>query len=338
MTRIAIVTGASSGLGKEFVKHIDAGASGQIDEIWVVARRLERLKALQRTCGTPVRPFCLDLTDPASFEVIEGALGQTPGAEVALLVNNAGFGVFGNVAMQDKRDGGAMVRLLMQAPVELIYRALPYLRRGSRIINIASVAAFLPPTQSRGLLGSQAVHPRSIALARRRARGLRHPCDRGLPQIHADGVPRCPGRRDRRPRDDDDRIRARRPRGRPGPARIAPRTIAVHSVARHEGILRRVARTSLQDGVGRRAGAGHHLTYRCAAPGRIRSDGAHMPIQPDFPSTAKKEALPAIERETGRAYCTQTNASINPRESLHPRKTQAIPSEGRAKPCPHRYA
>lgn len=144
MTRIAIVTGASSGLGKEFVKHIDAGASGQIDEIWVVARRLERLKALQRTCGTPVRPFCLDLTDPASFEVIEGALGQTPGAEVALLVNNAGFGVFGNVAMQDKRDGGAMVRLLMQAPVELIYRALPYLRRGSRIINIASVAAFLP--------------------------------------------------------------------------------------------------------------------------------------------------------------------------------------------------
>ena len=80
MTRIAIVTGASSGLGKEFVKHIDAGASGQIDEIWVVARRLERLEALQRTCGTPVRPFCLDLTDPASFEVIEGALGQTPGA------------------------------------------------------------------------------------------------------------------------------------------------------------------------------------------------------------------------------------------------------------------
>lgn len=144
MTRIAIVTGASSGLGREFVKHIDVGKTVNVDEIWVVARRLERLEALRRTCHTPVRPFCLDLTDPASFDVIEGALGETPGAEVTLLVNNAGFGVFGGVAMQDKRDGGAMVRLLMQAPVELIYRTLPYLRRGSRIINVASVAAFLP--------------------------------------------------------------------------------------------------------------------------------------------------------------------------------------------------
>ncbi len=72
VTARTIVTGASSGLGKEFVKHIDAGASGQIDEIWVVARRLERLKALQRTCGTPVRPFGLDLaysllTDPTEL-------------------------------------------------------------------------------------------------------------------------------------------------------------------------------------------------------------------------------------------------------------------------------
>ena len=144
MSRIAIVTGASSGLGREFVKRIDVGEAGHIDEIWVIARRLERLEALRRTCATPVRPFCLDLSDASSFEVVEGALTETPGAEVALLVNNAGFGVFGNVAAQDKADGGRMVRLLMQAPVELIYRSLHYLRSGSRIINIASVAAFLP--------------------------------------------------------------------------------------------------------------------------------------------------------------------------------------------------
>lgn len=144
MQRIAIITGASSGLGREFVKQIDAGGAGHIDEIWVIARRLERLEALRRTCSTPVRPFCLDLTDPSSFEVIEGALAQTPACEVALLVNNAGYGVFGSIASQGKQAGGDMVRLLMQAPVELMYRTLPYLRRGSRIINIASVAAFLP--------------------------------------------------------------------------------------------------------------------------------------------------------------------------------------------------
>ncbi|MDO4437818.1 MAG: SDR family NAD(P)-dependent oxidoreductase [Coriobacteriaceae bacterium] len=144
MTRIAIVTGASSGLGREFVKQIDASPDWNLDEIWVVARRKDRLEALQRTCQTTIRPFCLDLTDAESFDVIEGTLEQTPGAEVSLLVNNAGFGVFGSVASQNRDAGGTMARLLMLAPVELIYRTLPYMRAGSRIINIASVAAFLP--------------------------------------------------------------------------------------------------------------------------------------------------------------------------------------------------
>ena len=100
MTRIAIVTGASSGLGREFVKQLDAGAAGKLDEIWVVARRADRLEALRRTCDTPVCPFCLDLTDPASFDVIDGTLSETPTAEVALLINNAGFGTFGPIAAQ----------------------------------------------------------------------------------------------------------------------------------------------------------------------------------------------------------------------------------------------
>lgn len=144
MTRIAIVTGASSGLGREFVKQLDAGAAGKLDEIWVVARRADRLEALRRTCDTLVRPFCLDLTDPASFDVIDGALSETPTAEVALLINNAGFGTFGPIAAQRPEDGASMAKLLMVAPVELIYRTLPYYRAGSRVINVASVAAFLP--------------------------------------------------------------------------------------------------------------------------------------------------------------------------------------------------
>lgn len=143
MPRIAIVTGASSGLGREFVKRIDAGEAGVIDEIWVVAHRAERLEALRRTCSTPVRPFCLDLTDPESCAVIEGALAEAPAAQVALVVNNAGFGTFGAFAAQNRKDATDMVKLLMLAPVELIYRTLPYMREGSRIINIASVASFV---------------------------------------------------------------------------------------------------------------------------------------------------------------------------------------------------
>lgn len=144
MTRIAIVTGASSGLGREFVRRIDQGEAGAVDEIWAIARRAERLEALVRTCGTPVRAMPLDLTDESSFETVSAALEQTPGAEISLLVNNAGFGTFGDFARQPADNAPRMVALLLRAPVELTYRALPYMAAGSRIINVASVAAFIP--------------------------------------------------------------------------------------------------------------------------------------------------------------------------------------------------
>ena len=63
---------------------------------------------------------------------------------MVLLVNNAGFGTFGDFADMPARDNADMVRLLMLAPVELTYRALPYMAAGSRILNVASVAAFMP--------------------------------------------------------------------------------------------------------------------------------------------------------------------------------------------------
>ena len=137
MTSIAIVTGASSGLGAELVRLLCTGKFGPVDEVWAVARHAEKTDPL-------VRPFALDLTDPASFDVLEAALAETPGARVALLVNNAGFGTFGDFAGMPSVDNAAMVRLLMLAPVELTYRALPYMAAGSRVLNVASVAAFMP--------------------------------------------------------------------------------------------------------------------------------------------------------------------------------------------------
>lgn len=144
MTRIALVTGASSGLGREFVKRLDGGAMGTFDEIWTVARRADRLDALVRTCSTHIRPFCLDLSDPISFDIIEGALAETEDIDVALLVNNAGFGVFGDFALGGRTDASAMLDVLVKAPIELMYRTLPLMHAGARIINVASVAAFLP--------------------------------------------------------------------------------------------------------------------------------------------------------------------------------------------------
>lgn len=144
MSRIAIVTGASSGLGREFVRQIDLGAAGPIDEIWGVGRRAEKLEALVRIAKTPVRPFCLDLGDGESFDLLEGALAETAGARVSLLVNGAGSGAFGPFAKQSKSSASDMIAVLMRAPVELTYRVLPYMGSGSRIVNISSVAAFAP--------------------------------------------------------------------------------------------------------------------------------------------------------------------------------------------------
>lgn len=144
MPRIAIVTGASSGLGREFVRRIDADPTWSVDEIWVIARRVERLDALVRTCATPVRPFCLDLTDPISFDILESAVAEMDEPRVALLVNNAGAGIFGDFACAAPNEASDMCALLMRAPVELMYRMLPFMGAGSRIINVASVAAFIP--------------------------------------------------------------------------------------------------------------------------------------------------------------------------------------------------
>ena len=142
MPTIAIVTGASSGLGKELVRQIDAGGIGPVDEIWAVGRSENRLSALVRTCRTTVRPFCLDLTDPGAYDLLEGALAETAGARVRLLVNNAGFGTAGDFALQDRDSASSMIDILMRAPVELAYRVLPYMTAGSRILNTSSVAAF----------------------------------------------------------------------------------------------------------------------------------------------------------------------------------------------------
>ena len=72
MKEIIIVTGASSGLGREFVRQIELKVN--VDEIWVIARREERLKELKGEVKTPLKIFALDLSKQESFDVIKNAL------------------------------------------------------------------------------------------------------------------------------------------------------------------------------------------------------------------------------------------------------------------------
>ena len=89
MKEIIIVTGASSGMGREFAMQIEK--KYQVDEIWVIARRKERLECLKEKLQTKVKIFALDLTQKESFEIIQEALFQEK-PRVKALINCSGYG------------------------------------------------------------------------------------------------------------------------------------------------------------------------------------------------------------------------------------------------------
>ena len=80
--RIAVVTGASAGIGREFVYAIDR--EERFDEIWVIARRLDRLEELAANCRNRIRPVALDLLQPESLEDYQNLL-QWEKPEIALV-------------------------------------------------------------------------------------------------------------------------------------------------------------------------------------------------------------------------------------------------------------
>lgn len=140
MKKIAVITGASSGIGRRFTETIgDYGAA--FDEIWVIARRADRLQEL--TAPYPIRPVPLDLTNRASFDTYKALLKQEQ-PDVALLINCSGFGKFAAVEDTPLATDLNMVDLNCQAVMALCQLTLPFMHRGARIINIASVAAFQP--------------------------------------------------------------------------------------------------------------------------------------------------------------------------------------------------
>lgn len=141
--KIAIVTGASSGMGQVYAR--TAADHVQFDELWVIARREDRLQAIKEELSgkTVVRCFPLDLTDPKAIESIEATL-KAEAPEIALLVNAAGFGKFQAVMDVERRRADDMVDLNCRALMDMCYICYPYMVRGSKILNIASVAAFQP--------------------------------------------------------------------------------------------------------------------------------------------------------------------------------------------------
>ena len=139
--RIAIVTGASSGMGREFVKQVSK--KEKFDEIWVIARRKEALESLKKEVNAKIRPITLDLQNPESFETYKKLLAEEK-PEVALLANIAGYGKFGKYDEISLEDCLGMIDLNCKALVAMSQLTIPYMKRGSKILQLDSLSAFQP--------------------------------------------------------------------------------------------------------------------------------------------------------------------------------------------------
>lgn len=138
---IAIVTGASSGMGKEFVLQMHKYVT--VDQVWVIARRENALQALQEVCPVPVRPIPLDLCNQDSFTEFASILEQE-NPDIKLLVNAAGFGKFGSFQKIPLHEDLRMIDLNCKALVSMTRICLPYMHAGSHILQLDSLSAFQP--------------------------------------------------------------------------------------------------------------------------------------------------------------------------------------------------
>ena len=120
--KIAVITGASSGMGREFVYALDRDE--EFDELWVIARREDRLRELQPKCRARVRPIVLDLQDRASFAEYR-ALLESVKPEIAVLVNAAGFGLFGVFTEMDMDKQLDIIDLNDRALTAMCYMSIP---------------------------------------------------------------------------------------------------------------------------------------------------------------------------------------------------------------------
>ena len=139
--KIAIITGASTGLGREFVRILKDRK--EIDEIWSVARHRNKLDKLRRQMGTKIIPISLDLSDAAQIKELGQRLAQSS-AEVRYLINNASYAKFCSYGDLSIADSLNMIDLNISGVVAMGLICIPYMPAGSHIINIASQAAFQP--------------------------------------------------------------------------------------------------------------------------------------------------------------------------------------------------
>ena len=141
--KTAIITGASSGLGRELARQA-AAVFPEVECFWLIARRAQRLEELAEALpGKTVACLGLDLCDAMSFMAYQEKL-RAEQPEVVLLINAAGCGYLGRVGETDTASQTRMVDLNVRSVTAVTHMTVPYLVPGARVLNVSSIAAFCP--------------------------------------------------------------------------------------------------------------------------------------------------------------------------------------------------
>ena len=140
--KIAVVTGASSGFGRIFVSELQKCCK-TLDEIWVVARRKERLMELAEKASIPIRVFGADLSKKNWDREFAEAL-KSANPTVRILINCAGYGKTGHCRELGVDEQLGMIDVNCRALTKMTLLCLPYLGSHGRIIQVSSAAAFAP--------------------------------------------------------------------------------------------------------------------------------------------------------------------------------------------------
>lgn len=139
---IAVITGASSGLGQEFALQIDS-LFHNLDEIWLIARRKQRLEKLAGMLGTKAKVIQLDVADDMQMQLFQEVL-DIASPTIRILVNCAGYGLMGPFEELSLVEQLGMVKVNCEALTRMTHICLPFMKKNSRIIQLASSAAFVP--------------------------------------------------------------------------------------------------------------------------------------------------------------------------------------------------
>lgn len=139
---IIVITGASSGMGLEFALQLD-NVFDSIDEIWLIARRKEAMLKVAECMEHTTRVLDMDITNDKDMNRLQELLtAEKP--VIRMLVNCAGYGVMGSFSHLNMQEELGMIDVNCKALTQMTYFCLPYMRKNSRIIQLASSAAFMP--------------------------------------------------------------------------------------------------------------------------------------------------------------------------------------------------